>query len=776
MFLILTTPVFASGSSENTSASSSASVQNSSGTVSNLQGSGNSGAITIDTSNMSASDVAFYSNVNESMNLILVENSAGSGALNRLAWTFSNILDRTTKSICLALSPYPKALAFFYPTLFEESSSSSNINNIDNVYGNKENTLNTVFMNRNRDSSGSVFMKDPYSEDVSESSAKSSDNQKSTTNMLMIIIMSLFLAEILFSVIYSYVTGGEEPVLKTLLVKAVTCLLIGALIMSLPFIIEGMKYGFDKAVKTMSGATTRAEDNPENENEVNIKHELYKIIVSSSSFEYPGLLVRLMTFQLRDLDPESTGVMTSFKTENTWGAINGALVNLLFFLVKIIVFIIALIASLHVMFNVIEVYVLLSLGLLLLPFQIFRLTSFMGTGVFRSLMANIVQLIVICFIMVVLMPVVTDVSISVWASVMETKATDKEAAWNYTTLNSGKTKHETSLKAILDKYAKVQPEGSDFSNRLEDLWREEIIIDKNTYKVSSLAAATGFDIHIMYRMSATNEIVPQYTLIMRPIDTVPDMKAYSTFHASYNVKFSELLKEVIETSLEVTTSAEYYGKDFAKDLDKSQKINIAKAEWTSDPGAWWVDSVNMLATTMGNSYGVASSVNMYSSPNKNLFVSNLLLNNGIRYESLAIDDAQTGWSLVFAYLITAMSMVYLQFFFIHRSSQISEGLLNGRDSGPDFARMLSARAVGGVARAAGKVATAPVRGGAALATTGARLATANIGQSLSNAGHTALGGMLMAMSHVGSTQGQSATTIGNQKNTEANTNRDSKNG
>lgn len=709
----------------------------------------------------------------------LIQGSANgsAGVMGDFIMSFSTILDKMTSGVCLALTPYPKALELFYPDLFDSSELG-----VDNKYAEYGVTTQDVFMNKE----GSLSSTNLADQGLS---TKSTDAQKATTNMLMIVIVSLFLIEILFSVIYSYITGGEEPILKTLLVKAVTCLLIGALIMSLPFIIEAFKWGFDKVVKIMSGA----DQNKEVPELATTKERVYQEAVKSTPFQYPGLLLRLVTMETINLDPDVAGITDMFvKDDDTFlnikSGVSAVIVNMLFFVVKIVIFLIAIISALHIMFNIVEVYILMSLALILLPFQIFRLTSFMGTGVFRSLMSNIIQLAVICFIIIAVVPLTSDVSVNLWSSIQSVKDNLYEAGWKYSTFNSDRASHKSSVYQFLYQYEDAYDGGGTLYKQLgadKINWTNTVELPENDPSTGKPKESTfaklfntvGFEAGVSYLdagSSSTLKTTPRITVTLYPTAGA-ETNGFATWGVDNFGKVSNMIAAAIQDIINHTYNTYY--RHFGMEQDQ---YNLDKIDNFEDVP----QAVKYVVGVTGGTMDSAETQKYFNGQDSKLTAKFFKLDNNnasapnlLTVEKIPVSDSPSAWSLTFSYLATALCMAYLQCFFIQRSSQITEGLLNGRDSGPDFGRLLSARAVGGVARAAGKVATAPVRGGAALATTGARLATANIGQSLSNSGHTALGGMLMALSRVGSTQGQSAATIGNQKTTEANTtNRDSKNG
>lgn len=693
------------------------------------------------------------------LNLIMYGTDGSVGATGSFMWAFSGILDQVTKGICISLTPYPKAIQLFYPDIFSTR-------HVDEKYSNYKVSPDEVFLNRSDSIMDPAVAKNEYNVEI-----KSDVAQKATTNMLMIIIMSLFLAEVLFSVIYSYVTGGEEPVLKTLLAKAVTCLLIGALIMSLPFLVEAFKWGFDKAVKIISGAQNVAD---QNEKPRTTLAYMYMMAVESTPFEYPGLLLRLVTAETQRLDPENAGILKLFGDESkVMAAVSKVIVNMLFFIIKLIIFLVAIIASMHIMFNVIEVYILMSIALLLLPFQIFRLTSFMGNGVFRSLMSNVIQLAVISFIMIAVIPLTSSISTNIWSNIAVKEDSELEAAWEYTSLTTSILSADYHASSLYD-LIQILGDRDGNDQLLNDInFDEEISLtddgnDTKKYTLGAILQGTGYTMKVMYRNN------PSYSETQNTSATQNESAEVPTKTIG-NVSIIWYPTEKIDVS-SMAALFEQKGKEINQAISQMFLKSMQQAfvdYMVNTKNYWYVE-------TDGENSPFENATSLLKQKIAKEIAENTeygMLPSNVKYKQTEVEKGETAWSLVFIYLATALCLAYMECFFIFRSSQITEGLLNGRDSGPDFGRVMAARAVGGVARAAGKVATAPVRGGAALATTGARLATSNVGQSLSNSGHTALGGMLIALSHVGSTQGYSATTIGNQKNTEANTtNRDSKNG
>ena len=624
---------------------------------------------------------------------ILIEPPASEnlGVIDSFIWTISNTLDRITEGLCLTLSPFPQAINLFY----EKDLSSSGRNAYD-TYAIKDED---VFMSRN---TGGV----EASAFDSNVKTKTSETQKKTVNMVFVIIGSLFLAETILTIVYSYVTGGEEPLLKTLMAKFVTAILIGALLMALPFLMEALKNGFRKAVEIL------AWDNLGGDLKV-----FGDAVGEVSTFHYPGLYFGLVTDQLKHLDLTSAGI--SFDGFIV-GPVQTGIAWLLFMVVKLGIVMIALFTSLHITFNVIEIYILIPLALILLPWQLFKPLSFIGSGVIKSLISNIIQVTVISFVILAIVPITATVTNALWQSATAGEEI-KDAAFIVTTLNEDRTDNLGEDGLLAPTFSSYTGSSVlDLSSiSLSSTYPRSSTDTKTPTTAKDILKNTGLYASVIYAEESDGTVKCTVTPQFTPLGDV-DREAWTDFMAAN----SETLVKEIQKWIPKRIEEKY------PDISKLQGWSN-KASHNNDLFDYSQDFLNL------------------PSARKLMVVKMALGESGYLSveEKNKVSDSK-GWLRVFSYLATAMVIAYMQTFFIQRSSQIAQGLIDGRDSGPDFASRLSARAAATFAGGAVRAFSSPARAAGGAVTGGVRQATAEYGQRVMDSGHSTLGAFLKNASGV----------------------------
>ena len=535
---------------------------------------------------------------------------------------------------------------------------------------------------------------------------KTSETQKKTVNMVFVIIGSLFLAETILTIVYSYVTGGEEPLLKTLMAKFVTAILIGALLMALPFLMEALKYGFKKAVEILAWD--------------NLGGDLKTFgdaVGEVSTFHYPGLYFRLVTDQLKHLDLTSAGI--SFDGFIV-GPVQTGIAWLLFMVVKLGIVMIALFTSLHITFNVIEIYILIPLALILLPWQLFKPLSFIGSGVIKSLISNIIQVTVISFVILAIVPITATVTNALWQSATAGEEI-KDAAFIVTTLTEDRTENlrEDGLLALTFSSYTGSSVLDLSSISLSSTYPRSSTDTKTPTTAKDILKNTGLYASVIYAEESDGTVKCTVTPQFTPLGDV-DREAWTDFMAAN----SETLVKEIQKWIPKRIEEKY--PDISKLQGWSNKVSL-----NNDLFDYSQDFLNL------------------PSARKLMVVKMALGENGYLSveEKNKVSDSK-GWLRVFSYLATAMVIAYMQTFFIQRSSQIAQGLIDGRDSGPDFASRLSARAAAIFAGGAVRAFSSPARAAGGAVTGGVRQATAEYGQRVMDSGHSTLGAFLKNASGV----------------------------
>lgn len=603
---------------------------------------------------------------------------------------FATSINSLSEGICMSITPYPKAIEVFYPNLFDSNQKSKwDTYTIDN---------DDVFMSSGAPTLGGNSLNKAVS-------TKSDDSQKATTRMLMIVIGSLFLIDMLFSIIYTYVTGGEEPVLKTILVKFVMAILIGALIMALPFVIEALRFGFSRAVLYMANIS----GNPDIE-------YIYTYVSNEPIFHYPGMFLKLTTSMLSNLDPDNVGVIDMFEDSGLFmGAINRGLCRLLFVIARLVICVLSIFTAMHILWNVMEIYILISLGLILLPWQLFNPLSFIGKGVFRSLVSNIVQLTVILFIMVAVMPVTFYVSHGLWENLTDSDTPNMV----FMITNLEKNREQASILLGSDRIRTLL--GTDGMIMGKDDQRNDVEVTADFLNhvgmlatVQHLKTGEGFQ-------STVKETITIKWYMLEGCDV--DKFAMFSLNDDLTQKIGDKILKGIQEAYKTTIleHPQVKGRNTYKDSFKPTLANCKE---------------DVKKKLLG---GI--SWNNFSGIIKQSF--------GLNYENVSTSMPSEGWGRAFFYLSAALMLCIMPNYFVTRSSQIANGLLDGRDSGADFAGLMQSRFLNRAASATVKVAAAPIRIAGKSIDASIKTASANKAEKMSQDGHSVMGAVLKTATGAG---------------------------
>lgn len=225
---------------------------------------------------------------------------------------------------------------------------------------------------------------------VPESYVKRMGNVK---NMVSAVFVTLIIAEILWTAIYKCWLSGDMAVTKQVSLVFIKGMFLFFLVLSLPTIIEYTRMGFQNAAYIISGRTLT-------------KAGTYDADAAKDSiFDLPGDIIRDSITIIEFMDPKqvgSAGIDLIQATEDSadWGTktMVSFLTQIIYWIAQIVCVCCLSIASLHVMFNIIEVYLLLGIVCFLVPFSIFSLTKFLGERAILSLFMNLVELFIIMVI------------------------------------------------------------------------------------------------------------------------------------------------------------------------------------------------------------------------------------------------------------------------------------------------------------------------------------------------------------------------------------------
>ena len=343
------------------------------------------------------------------------------GTMMRVA----GIFDEATMTFCLGMTPFPNILQLFYGNTVDGKT----INGMAVTDITPSNAL-LISDGYYQLSNGILTMDGKRSDGVSYTktvSGVSSAVQRSSWNMVTVLFLSFFAAEIIFSAIYGYLTDKEGGILKEIISKGLLCILMFLLLSALPFLVEAFRYGFLLMARTITGVENQYE---QTSNLTTRKAQILSAMVNATVFEYPGLLVRNLTYVIDSLDPENVGgtgvnlynavdfsLPTSEVEEGDNWLMRGLkwiwkqlasllapdflldpLIRLVYLGVRILACILISFSALHIMLNICEVYLLLGVTICITPFVVFSPLKFLGEKAIMSLFSNMMELFILLMV------------------------------------------------------------------------------------------------------------------------------------------------------------------------------------------------------------------------------------------------------------------------------------------------------------------------------------------------------------------------------------------
>ena len=265
-----------------------------------------------------------------------------------------------------------------------------------------------------------------------------------TRNMIQAVFITLIVAEVLWTAIYKCWLCGDMAVAKQCALVFIKGLMMMFLVLALPTIVEYTRLGFQEAAYVISG-----ED----------KSTTYSELLSKKTdFQLPGDVVRNSIDVIEMLDSKNVGNANFDLSQVAADGVDDAFkpliwvtIKVLYWIMQIIAIVCLFICSIHVMFNIIEVYLLIGIVCFLAPFSIFSLTKFLGERAILSLFVNMVELFVIMVILFSCTIMLETFTSSISKLFEESIATG--ISWDYalpmTNLGKG-TEEEARISNLLD--------------------------------------------------------------------------------------------------------------------------------------------------------------------------------------------------------------------------------------------------------------------------------------------------------------------------------------
>ena len=236
---------------------------------------------------------------------------------------------------------------------------------------------------------------------------------------IAMLFATCFAAEILFMAVYGYATGssedGDSSLMKNVAKKIAITIMLMVLVSALPFLLEAFRIGLFEIAESFYGEAAYksyselAGDGIISSSDIPVDKD--GRLKDANIFRLPGLFLQSMRdmFARTTSDPMDRSLSKQVKNIGD-SKIRSLLVKgfvwILIVVYRFLMFFVALKATIHIAKNVLEVYLLLSLVMILIPFSVFTPLKTLGSKCVMSLVSNLVECFIILVIILTIIPAI----------------------------------------------------------------------------------------------------------------------------------------------------------------------------------------------------------------------------------------------------------------------------------------------------------------------------------------------------------------------------------
>ena len=309
---------------------------------------------------------------------------AGGDVLVDTLTSLASVMDHVTRVMAYQLSPFPSVMQWFDGK--GKTADDLRKNSVES-FGYDATALGKAYDEARTTASGGL------------ASSSTDDGEKTRWNLVSSLFVILLVCESIWTAIRAYFNKDDDT-LKFLFTDIVTCVVLYLLCAAVPFIVQASVFGFQRMAYVMStGSMDMGADE----------------VASSQIYRLPGDVIRESSDIVGLLDARGLAYTNDFEIGQIQQAdeesgilwflnhgLSALLVKfgvwLLYTAMKLVASMLLIQVALHVMLNVLEVYLLIGAVMCLIPFRVFSPTKWLGQGALRSLVSNIVELFVIFLI------------------------------------------------------------------------------------------------------------------------------------------------------------------------------------------------------------------------------------------------------------------------------------------------------------------------------------------------------------------------------------------
>ena len=297
--------------------------------------------------------------------------------------SLASVMDHVTRVMAYQLSPFPSVMQWFDGK--GKTADDLRKNSVES-FGYDATALGKAYDEARTTASGGL------------ASSSTDNGEKTRWNLVSSLFVILLVCESIWTAIRAYFNKDDDT-LKFLFTDIVTCVVLYLLCAAVPFIVQASVFGFQRMAYVMStGSMDMGADE----------------VASSQIYRLPGDVIRESSDVLYFLDARSLSYTNDWSLDQVqdenghgilWflnhglaGVLERGAIWMIYTAMKIIASLIIIRVALHVMLNVLEVYLLIGAVMCLIPFRVFSPIKWLGQGALRSLASNIVELFVIFLI------------------------------------------------------------------------------------------------------------------------------------------------------------------------------------------------------------------------------------------------------------------------------------------------------------------------------------------------------------------------------------------
>lgn len=636
--------------------------------------------------------------------------------LGRWIDTIANAMNTITYHIVMAIHPFPSTIYQLYDydttsTSYEMTVDKSRMQSFDetsllihnqyysrtylNEYEHYQIPIAELNKGTSLDKLGSN-----YSSALSKV-AQDAPFQRYKWSIVTMLFLTLFIAEVLFTAIWGYVTGTSENILKDVAKKAGITLALFILTSALPYLVEAMRYGLFKIADMFYGPSAS-------------QYYTESSIISPMSspeeiFNMPGRFLEQMKFFFQSSNSEyGTSALSSALagTSGYQGAdfFKTLIVWLLYLVFRFFMFFTVLKCSIHIALNIIEVYILLGLTMILVPFSVFEPTKPLGAKCIMSLVTNLVECFVIVVMLTCVVPAVTAVTSSLLQNGIQTaddSVVSSEIAMDYTYASPDLSIWETES---------VDGDGANsiYVPRIfaGDGWLALTLWNSNSQKIA-----------YVYRTKSINgDSSNSQSAKEKSILSSENVNVYFVITDSM-MEDGKITKEELETGINAMEGTTLKGKSLSgniKSTNVSRLTGLAEAFYRSTVSTMGnssssipTDPLTLNGTAENKMAFLRTFSSILLSGNASSYIADLSANSyWMKGISAYSTDAtcrnastprkysgtiygQSNSIMMFLQLTVIFMSMYIPCFFIQQSTQITNSLMNGTAAMESFANAIS---------------------------------------------------------------------------------------